>query len=129
MFDHNLWTSSSEIVRTSPRTLPATRGMFNADRVADDDLFYRNISDKCIFQAVTACRTTPECLVPELATDGVSGYALTHQVLYAHVLKKVNANAATRAHGMHGRNWSTNIWEGAEIAENNYDRRNGYIWI
>ncbi|XP_025425281.1 UPF0764 protein C16orf89 homolog [Sipha flava] len=89
MFDHNLWTSSSEIVRTSPGTSPTARGLFDADRVADDDLFYRNISDGCIFQAVTACRTTPECLVPELAADGVSGYALTHQVLYAHVLKKM----------------------------------------
>lgn len=86
ILEFRLWTSPEKVMHTSQFiTLP--KG-FNVNYIANGDSYFRNISDKCIRQVISTLKMTKECVGPEL-TDGFFGYALTHQVLYLHILKKV----------------------------------------
>lgn len=75
-----------KIIRKSRHvTLPEG---FDENYIIRDDLYFRNISDKCIRQTVSNCQITLDCYRPELS-DEFFGYPLTHQVLYIHILNKV----------------------------------------
>lgn len=86
MLDYHLWTSLPKILHKSHVMLPRE---FNEDFFDKSDLYFRNISDKCIEQMISVCEISPECYRPEL-NDEYFGYALTHQVLYIHILNKVS---------------------------------------
>lgn len=86
ILDYRLWTSPQKIIRKSHIALSRD---FNEDSIANGDLYFRNISDKCIRQVISTCEITPECFESELIDD-FSGYALTHQVLHLHIFKKVS---------------------------------------
>lgn len=86
MLDYRLWTSLPTIIRKS-RQITLPRG-FDENFIIRGDLYFRNISDKCIHQIISNCEISLECYRPELS-DEFFGYALTHQVLYIHILNKV----------------------------------------
>lgn len=105
MLDPTLWTSAQSLIHKSNITLPAK--WYNKDILANGDSYFRNISDKCIGQVLSSCNVTYECFQPEFRKQ-FFGYALTHQVLYIHILKKVSIAHLSFDH-LHRRK-STNIF-------------------
>ncbi|XP_050422183.1 UPF0764 protein C16orf89 homolog [Adelges cooleyi] len=86
ILDPELWTSSKEIIH-STHHLPINEADMDSSVV--EDLFFQNVSDTCILELLTSCRPSAKCIRSELE-DNFLGYALTHQVLYIHILKKMN---------------------------------------
>ncbi|XP_015371024.1 PREDICTED: UPF0764 protein C16orf89 homolog [Diuraphis noxia] len=87
ILDHKLWISPQTLKHKSNITLP-TKVWFDEDILADGDAYFRNISDKCIGQVISSCNVTYECFQLEFKKR-FFGYALTHQVLYIHLLRKM----------------------------------------
>ncbi|XP_003245325.1 UPF0764 protein C16orf89 homolog [Acyrthosiphon pisum] len=90
ILDHKLWISPQTLKHKSNITLPA-KIWFDEDILAYGDAYFRNISDKCIGQVISSCRVTYECFQLEFQKQFL-GYALTHQVLYIHLLKRMKCN-------------------------------------
>lgn len=88
ILDHELWISPQTLIHKSNITLPS-KIWYDKDILANGDAYFRNISDKCISQVIFSCNVTYECFQPELQNHFFR-YALTHQVLYIHLLKKVS---------------------------------------
>lgn len=88
ILDYKLWISPQELKHKSNITLPA-KIWFDENNLANGDAYFRNISDKCIGQVIFSCNVTYECFQLEFRKQ-FFGYALTHQVLYIHLLKKVS---------------------------------------
>ncbi|XP_026807095.1 UPF0764 protein C16orf89 homolog [Rhopalosiphum maidis] len=87
ILDHKLWISPQTLIHKSNITLPA-KIWHDKDILDNGDVYFRNISDKCIGQAISSCNVTHECFQPEFQKQFFR-YALTHQVLYIHLLKKM----------------------------------------
>ncbi|XP_025193402.1 UPF0764 protein C16orf89 homolog [Melanaphis sacchari] len=87
ILDHKLWISPQTLIHKSNITLPA-KIWYDKDILANGDAYFRNISDKCIGQVIFSCNVTYECFQPEFQKQFFR-YALTHQVLYIHLLKKM----------------------------------------
>ncbi|KAE9542805.1 hypothetical protein AGLY_002716 [Aphis glycines] len=88
ILDHELWISPQTLIHKSNITLPS-KIWYDKDILAKSDGYFRNISDKCISQVIFSCNVTYECFQLEFQNHFFR-YALTHQVLYIHLLKKMN---------------------------------------
>lgn len=85
ILDKKLWTSFRKFTRKTHEVPLSDIDMKSMDT---EDLFFQNVSDTCILELLTDCRPSTKCIRSELE-DNFLGYALTHQVLYIHILKKV----------------------------------------
>ncbi|XP_050541127.1 UPF0764 protein C16orf89 homolog isoform X3 [Daktulosphaira vitifoliae] len=85
ILDNNLWTSFRKFIWKT-HVIPISD--FDMKSMASEDLFFQNVSDTCILELLTDCRPSTKCIRSELE-DNFLGYALTHQVLYIHILKKM----------------------------------------